>query len=325
MVEQTAIGSRPDRKAGAVAARRIASVTPGQTPRDDVLPDILAQLPFPVEVMEFGALDGMDARELAAYRPRQGEHSLVTRLRDGREFICSKPRIAERMERLCRSFGQRDYDLVVILSTGLFRDFQGACPMVNAQRAMDAAIDTLVGPGQTMGIIMPLARQIAEVPRENRAGGALVMTHADTFSERSWREAALRLKDCDLIVLNSVGYSEQARVAVAAETGRPVVLARRVVAGAIRLLLLPGAEPVQLAAGGLPNGEIAARIARLTPRERQVMGLVAEGLSNKAIGRQLDISPRTVEIHRGKVMEKMGAPSIGVLIRMVLAAEHPGL
>lgn len=62
----------------------------------------------------------------------------------------------------------------------------------------------------------------------------------------------------------------------------------------------------------------------LTPRERQVMSLVAEGLSNKAIGRQLDISPRTVEIHRAKMMEKMGAASVGALIRMVLGVEQPG-
>jgi protein AroM len=54
------------------------------------------------------------------------------------------------------------------------------------------------------------------------------------------------------------------------------------------------------------------------------MSLVAEGLSNKAIARQLGISPRTVEIHRARMMEKMGAASAGALIRMVLAAQHAG-
>jgi FixJ family two-component response regulator len=52
------------------------------------------------------------------------------------------------------------------------------------------------------------------------------------------------------------------------------------------------------------------------------MSLVSEGLSNKAIARQLDISPRTVEIHRAKRMDKMGASSVGALIRLVLASQH---
>ena len=67
------------------------------------------------------------------------------------------------------------------------------------------------------------------------------------------------------------------------------------------------------------------RIQALTPRERQVMSLVAEGMSNKAIARQLAISPRTVEIHRARMMTKMGAVSVGALIRLVLASQHPGL
>jgi len=74
------------------------------------------------------------------------------------------------------------------------------------------------------------------------------------------------------------------------------------------------------------NGAAAAeRMHTLTPRERQVMSLVAEGLSNKAIARQLTISPRTVEIHRARMMDKMGAGSVGALVRMVLVAQHPGL
>ena len=49
---------------------------------------------------------------------------------------------------------------------------------------------------------------------------------------------------------------------------------------------------------------------------------MAEGLSSKAIGRQLAISPKTVEIHRSNVMGKMEAASLGALIRLVVSAEH---
>ncbi|UIY31246.1 LuxR C-terminal-related transcriptional regulator [Neorhizobium galegae] len=65
------------------------------------------------------------------------------------------------------------------------------------------------------------------------------------------------------------------------------------------------------------------KLLRLTPRERQVLSLVAEGLSNKAIARQLGISPKTVEIHRSNVMSKMEVTSSNALIRMVISAGHP--
>lgn len=65
---------------------------------------------------------------------------------------------------------------------------------------------------------------------------------------------------------------------------------------------------------------IAARIATLSPRERQVMeGLIA-GLSNKLIARDYDISPRTIEVYRANVMTKMQANSLSELVRLAMRA-----
>ncbi len=60
------------------------------------------------------------------------------------------------------------------------------------------------------------------------------------------------------------------------------------------------------------------RIASLTPREREVMDCVVRGLANKVIAMDLDLSQRTVEIHRARVMEKMSARSLADLVRMSL-------
>lgn len=67
-----------------------------------------------------------------------------------------------------------------------------------------------------------------------------------------------------------------------------------------------------------PRPEIAARFASLTPREREVMHLVVSGLPNKVIGFDLEISPRTVELHRARVMRKMGARNLSQLVQMGL-------
>jgi len=68
---------------------------------------------------------------------------------------------------------------------------------------------------------------------------------------------------------------------------------------------------------------IIERAGHLTGRETEVMQLVTAGLSNKDIARQLEISPRTVEKYRARVMEKMHADSIADLCQMV--ATSPGL
>ena len=66
--------------------------------------------------------------------------------------------------------------------------------------------------------------------------------------------------------------------------------------------------------------DIAARVASLSPRERQVMDGLVAGLSNKLIAREYDISPRTIEVYRANVMTKMQAGSLSELVRLAMRA-----
>jgi two-component system response regulator FixJ len=70
------------------------------------------------------------------------------------------------------------------------------------------------------------------------------------------------------------------------------------------------------------RAEVLHRLESLTPRERQVMDMVVEGAANKVIAIDLDLSERTVEIHRAKVMEKMGARSVAHLVKLHLTASR---
>jgi two-component system, LuxR family, response regulator FixJ len=67
---------------------------------------------------------------------------------------------------------------------------------------------------------------------------------------------------------------------------------------------------------------IQARLGDLTDRERQVLSGVVAGLANKTIAYDLNISPRTVEVHRANVMTKMKAKSLPELVRMALSVKH---
>ncbi len=69
-----------------------------------------------------------------------------------------------------------------------------------------------------------------------------------------------------------------------------------------------------------PSADMVARVASLTQRERQVMQGLVTGQSNKAIARDYDISPRTVEVYRANVMTKMQANSLSELVRFAIRA-----
>lgn len=76
------------------------------------------------------------------------------------------------------------------------------------------------------------------------------------------------------------------------------------------------------AAARAKKEEIRRRIGLLTPRERDVLDLIAEGELNKQIAHRLGIAQRTVEVHRANIMEKMSAKSAAELIRMVMTVEE---
>ena len=103
-------------------------------------------------------------------------------------------------------------------------------------------------------------------------------------------------------------------------------------AGALDFIEKPFADDVLIEAIQRAAAEIArtrvgedvaairARLALLSDREREVLSGVVVGLANKSIAYDLDISPRTVEVHRANVMAKMEARSLPELVRMALAA-----
>lgn len=88
-----------------------------------------------------------------------------------------------------------------------------------------------------------------------------------------------------------------------------------VLLGAIKRALSRDAEQRE---NRMMRAEMTSRMAQLTRREHEVMEMVTAGLSNKEIAAKLDVSAKTIEAHRARVMEKMEARSLAELVRMAV-------
>src|SRR5215211_5590228 len=105
------------------AKRKIGAITIGQSPRVDVVPEMLEILGSSVELIEGGALDGLSAHEVAKLAPRNGDYVLVTRLRDGSSVQIAEHHILPRMQEQVDRAVAEGADVVALLCTGEFPGF----------------------------------------------------------------------------------------------------------------------------------------------------------------------------------------------------------
>ena len=293
--------------------RRIAFVTLGQSPRTDLVPEILSNLDNPVESLEFGLLDDVDAKGLRAAAPRSGENAFLTQLRDGRHVELSVEWTHERFREVYELIKLRGTDLVVLMSASCGQDFHPDGATLQSDHVVERTIDALSNAGLHLGIVVPLAGLLRDPQPLGGPWGRACVQAAQPGDFDALARAVSEMVDCDIVVLHSMGYSNADRDEVRRLTQKPVIMNRRLVASAIKdaLTLLDR----QNAEDGAPT--LSDRLRSLSNRERQTMYFVAEGLSNKEIALRMDISYRTVEIHRARMMEKMAFRSISNLVRVV--------
>jgi two-component system response regulator FixJ len=146
----------------------------------------------------------------------------------------------------------------------------------------------------------------------------------------------VRMPDIDGLTLLRRLHEQGTRLPVIIMTGQGdiAIAVSAMKAGAIDFLEKPFSDAALFGAIGraleqsdrlreiaATSAEAAARLATLTPREREVFDLLVTGLPNKAIANTLGASPRTIEVHRARVFEKLRAHNLPDLVRLMLAAE----
>jgi len=134
-------------------------------------------------------------------------------------------------------------------------------------------------------------------------------------------QAALRERRIELPVVVLTAHGDVATARAALKNGAFDFL-EKPVDDAMLLDVLRGALRVdrERRAAATSRTTANARIERLTERERQILALIAAGHQNREIGTQLGISPRTVEVHKARIMDKLECQSLAELIRINNAA-----
>lgn len=211
---------------------RVAFVTIGQSPRNDIAPQMLADLGLPAMVEQFGILDGLDDTQIAALAPNAGEYRFASRMRDGREVVLGKPAAEASLARLMTLLDQAGFDALVPLCTGT------ALPalrtlVIEPQQVVDHLTVALAQGCKRLGIVLPLAAQAEDFHLIHSVPCELRVTHASPYTESAsgrFMHAGEALRGCDLIVMHCMGYTEAMRAEVALHARAPVLLSNRMVA-----------------------------------------------------------------------------------------------
>jgi protein AroM len=296
---------------------RVVFVSAGQSPRDDIMLEVLELTDRPIEIEEIGALDGLDETELELMAPGDDDQRIFTRLEDGTAVVVAAAPLEIRIANICAELDSMGYDLIVVLSTGLYSKFRTLTPLLHAQQVMDTWFASISMTECNLGVIHLLKEQ-AVVTRK-RLGGMMKIQTNCVLGDRSNRieQAARKLKQCDLIILNSVSYGRDMAGKIGILAGRPIVTARNVLANALRLHLIYLSPKSEHHLNDIEE-RLLASAADLTAREREIVHLAVQGLSNKEAGLKLGISHRTVEKHRASAMNKLGVSTISGLMRLAL-------
>ena len=221
-----------------IFAKRVGLITIGQSPRVDVVPEIRRVLDgSDVELIECGALDRLSREEVATLAPREGEYVLVTRLRDGSEVRVTRERVLPLVQE-CVDILEPQVDLIGLLCTGEFPELRSRKLLIEPSVLLLKVVESLKV--NKLGVVVPDPAQVDPARRRWRhvtSDLKVVSVSPYTGTLNELRRASEELRDRDLIVLDCIGFSTEAKRVVAEATGRPVLLPRTLLARVLRELV----------------------------------------------------------------------------------------
>ena len=221
---------------GSQTARPIVGmITIGQSPRSDVVPDMVEILGPRVEIRERGALDGLSPREIAALAPEADDDLLVTRLADGSSVFVAKRHMVARVQARIDELEAGGVTMTALLCTGAFPRFHSRRPFVEPQEVLLGLLRGLSWEGR-LGILTPSVPHVPQTEVRWRAAGFdPVVVPLSPYEEEDpaalhAARAALSDGQAGLVVMDCIGFRRKTRDILQRELGVPVLVANLLVA-----------------------------------------------------------------------------------------------
>jgi protein AroM len=214
-------------------------VTIGQSPRDDVLPQMVPFLPSDLDLRQMGALDGLTREQILGLAPGPDDYVLHTRLRDGSSVTVGREPVVSLVQACIHQLEEEGADPILLLCTGEFPELRSQGLLIEPDRLL---INVVRGLGvRRLGVMVPLPSQIGELTEkwdaiDVEATFAAASPYADE-DEVARATGELRGQELDLVVMDCIGYTGAHKRTVSQATGRPVLLSSSVVARVVGELL----------------------------------------------------------------------------------------
>ncbi len=225
-----------------MAIPRIGLITIGQSPRDDIVPEMIAQLGREVDVIQAGAIDGLTLDQVRKLAPQGDEPWAVSRMQDGYEVQLAKRELVPRMQQRINELEAQGVELIVPLCASDWSLLNCNVPFINPGKALMPIVHAMLRPRGTLGMISPTEAQakLAEA-RASTSPAPIVSTFAQPYADdederlRQSETAGRLLREAgvDLIYMGCMGHTRAMRSVVREVSGKPTLTANGVIAGLI--------------------------------------------------------------------------------------------
>ena len=218
---------------------RVGAVTIGQSPRSDVMPDLVRELGPAAEIVEHGALDALNLEQVRANPPKSRETTLVSRMSDGTEVKVERTFVVPRLQASIRAI-ERDVRIILVLCTAPFGGLDSIVPLLHPAQILDDLV------WQTnavrLGVVTPSQNQIS-MQHERWSGvvrDEVVVVAASPYTDSKGLDTAatiLRDSEVDSVVMDCIGYTHEMRARLQSLMPTPVFSALGGLGGAAREML----------------------------------------------------------------------------------------
>ena len=222
--------------------KKIGFITIGQSPRDDIMKDILPITGDDIQILQTGALDNLSEEDLKAITPKPGDTVLVSSLRNGQSVSMAEEKIIGLLQKCFDELEACGVSGIMFLCTGDFRELLSSqVPLIYPYRLLTAMIPAICTKKRLTVLVPEEAQKSAAMAQWEGIG-----MHTEVFpispytsTEDDFMTLALTLKkaDCDYILMDCMGYSSNMKTILHHYSNKNVLLPRTFAAAVLKELV----------------------------------------------------------------------------------------